>query len=217
MAKKDRTGNRKPREQRKQYKVPELGYYLIVTDTEATERCFFTGLHQALPEEVRNKLVIKVVETKTRTMIDKCLELTAYEAQYRIPWIVFDRDQVQGFDEIIDEAKRKDIEVCWSNPCFKIWLHAYFGSMPAIQDSWSCCSEFGRVYESKTGQKYSKSDEKIYGKLCMAGDEEKAIQIAQQKLEQCERDGKKNPSEMCPCTTVHKLVAEIRGKRKEKL
>lgn len=49
MAKKDRTGNRKSREQRKQFKVPELGYYLIVTDTEATERCFFTGLHQALP------------------------------------------------------------------------------------------------------------------------------------------------------------------------
>ena len=48
MAKKDRTGNRKPREQKKQFKVPELGYYLIVTDTEATERCFFNGLHQAL-------------------------------------------------------------------------------------------------------------------------------------------------------------------------
>ena len=38
MARKDRTGNRKTREQRKQFKVPELGYYLIVTDTEATER-----------------------------------------------------------------------------------------------------------------------------------------------------------------------------------
>lgn len=93
---------------------------MIVTDTEATERCFFTGLHQALPEEVRNKLVIKVVETKTRTMIDKCMKLTAYEAQYRIPWIVFDRDQVQGFDEIIDEAERKGIQVGWSNPCFEI-------------------------------------------------------------------------------------------------
>jgi len=31
-------------------------------------------------QHVRNKLVIKVVETKTRTMIDKCLELTAYDA-----------------------------------------------------------------------------------------------------------------------------------------
>ena len=110
---------------------------MIVTDTEATERCFFTGLHQALPEDVRNKLVIKVVETKTRTMIDKCLELTAYDAQYRIPWIVFDRDQVQGFDEIIKEAEDKGIQVGWSNPCFEIWMYAYFGSMPAIQDSWT--------------------------------------------------------------------------------
>jgi len=48
MAKGDRTGNRKTREQRRRLKVPELGYYLIVTDTEATERCFFNGLHQTL-------------------------------------------------------------------------------------------------------------------------------------------------------------------------
>ena len=37
MAKGDRTGNRKTREQRRTIKVPELGYYLIVTDTEGTE------------------------------------------------------------------------------------------------------------------------------------------------------------------------------------
>ncbi len=208
MAKKDRTGNRKTRDQRKQFKTPELGYYLIVTDTEATERCFFTGLHQAMPEDVRNKLVIKVIETKTRTMIDKCMELMAYDAQYRMPWIVFDRDQVQGFDDIIN----KGIQVGWSNPCFEIWMYAYFGSMPAIQDSWTCCSDFGRVYENKTGQKYSKADKQMYGKLSKAGDEEKAIQIAQYKLEQCIREGKTKPSEMCPCTTVHELVGEIKGK-----
>jgi hypothetical protein len=161
MAKGDRTGNRKTREQRRTIKVPELGYYLIVTDTEGTERCFFTGLHQSLPEKVRNKLVIKVVETKTRSMIDKCLELTAYEAQYRIPWIVFDRDQVIEFDQIIAEAEKKDIQVGWSNPCFEIWMYAYFGAMPVIRDSWICCSEFGRVYESKTGQKYSKAGSSI--------------------------------------------------------
>ena len=49
----------------------------------------------------------------------------------------------------------------------------------------------------------------MYGKLCMAGNEEKAIQIAQQKLEQGEREGKTKPSEMRSCTTVHKLVWEI--------
>ncbi len=145
-------------------------------------------------------------------MIDKCLELTAYDAQYQIPWIVFDRDQVRGFDEIIAEAVSKGIQVGWSNPCFEIWMYTYFGSMPAIQDSWTCCSEFGRIYENKTGQKYSKADEQMYRKICKAGDEIKAIQIARQKLEQCKREGKTKPSEMCPCTTVHELVGEIKEK-----
>ncbi len=98
----------------------------------------------------------------------------------------------------------------WSNPCFEIWMYAYFGSMPVIQNSWTCCSEFGRMYENKTGQKYSKADEQMYRKLCKSGDEEKAIKIAQQKLEQCIREGKTKPSEMCPCTTVHELVGEIK-------
>ena len=88
---------------------------------------------------------------------------------------------MQGFDEIIKEAEDRGIQVGWSNPCFEIWMYAYFGSMPAIQDSWTCCSEFGRVYETKIGQKYSKADEQMYGKLCKAGDEEKAIQIAQRR------------------------------------
>lgn len=119
---------------------------------------------------------------------------------------MFDRDQVIGFDEIISEAEKKGIQVGWSNPCFEIWMYANFGVMPAIQNSRTCCSEFGRVYESKTVQKYSKADEKMYEKICRVGNEEKAIRIAQQKLEQCEREGKKNSSEMCPATTVHRLV-----------
>ena len=212
MSKGARTGSRKTREQRKKLKVPELGYYLIVTDTEGTERCFFTGLHQSLPKEVRKKIAIKVIETKTKSLIDQCVELTAYDPQYRIPWIVFDRDQVTGFDEIIAEAEKKGIQVGWSNPCFEIWMYAYFGAMPAIQESWKCCSEFGRIYENQTGQIYSKADEKMYGKISNAGDEEEAIRIAQRKMEQCKREGKIKPSEMCPGTTVHRLVAEIRSK-----
>ena len=102
----------------------------------------------------------------------------------------------------------------WSNPCFEIWMYAYFGSMPAIQDSWTCCSEFGRVYKTKTGQKYSKADEQMYSRICKVGNEEKAIHIAHQEFEQCKRYGKTKPSEMYPCTTVHELVGEIKGKVK---
>lgn len=34
------------------------------------------------------------------------MELTDAESQYRIPWIVFDRDQVKDFDEIIRTAEK---------------------------------------------------------------------------------------------------------------
>lgn len=214
MAKKDRTGDRKTREQKRQIRVPDLGYYLIVTDTEATERCYFNGLHSTLPKDIRDRLVIRVMETKTRSMVDKCLEIAAYDVQYRIPWIVFDRDQVPDFDKIIADAINKGIRVGWSNPCFEIWMHAYFGSMPSIHDSQTCCSEFGRVYKMQTGQKYYKADEQMYEKICKAGNEENAIKIAEQKLTQCIREGKTNPSDMCPCTTVHELIGEIKSKVK---
>ena len=158
--------------------------------------------------------VVIVVETKTQNMIEKCLEMTAYEAQYRIPWIVFDRDQVPNFDQIIRDAEKVGINVGWSNPCFEIWMYAYFGSMPAIHESWTCCSRFADLYEARTGQKYSKADSDMYKRLCENGDEDKALQIAVQKYEQCLREGKRIPSEICPATTVHNLVGEIRRKVK---
>lgn len=212
MAKKDRTGNRKTRDQRRNTRVPELGYYLIVTDTEGTESCYFDGLHSDLPKEIQDKLVVKVVETKTARLIDKCIEFTAYDPQYRNSWIVFDRDQVKDFDEIIAEAKKKDINVGWSNPCFEIWMHAYYGSMPNIQESWTCCDRFGQLFKSKTGNDYDKADKSLYRRLVQTGDETKALKIAEQKYKQCIDNSYTKPSEMCPCTTVHNLVGEIKGK-----
>ena len=214
MAREDRTGNRKKREQCRINRNPEMGYYLIITDTEATERLFFEGLHDSFRDEDKSKLIIRVVETKTKNMIQKCREMTAYEAQYRIPWIVFDRDKVEDFDNIISKAEESGINIGWSNPCFEIWLFAYFGKMPVIWESWRCCTKFSEVYKLKTGQDYSKADSNLYRHLCESGDEEKAIKIATQKYEQCIRDGKKIPSNMCPATTVHELVGEIRGKVK---
>ena len=67
MARKDRTGSRKSREQRMCRYVPEMGYYLVITDTEATERFFFTGLHDSLPPNMQKKLSSKWLKQKHRT------------------------------------------------------------------------------------------------------------------------------------------------------
>lgn len=213
MARADRIGNRKMRKAMKVERIPEMGYYIVVTDAEGTEPCYFNGLHKSLPEKLQDKLVIKVIETKTQDMIQKCIELTAYEAQYRIPWIVFDRDKVKNFDSIIDAASQKGIHVGWSNPCFEIWMYAYFGEMPPILESWTCCSKFGEKYKKKTGIEYCKTDSDIYRRLCAAGNENMAINISKQKHKQHMNDGlQKKPSNMIPCSTVYELVGEIRNK-----
>ena len=120
MARRDRTGNRKTREQRIVRRVPEMGYYLIVTDTEATESNFFNGLKADLPEDSKGKLVIKVTETKTQNLIQKCQQLVAYEVQYRIPWIVFDRDRVPNFDQHLRENKTDPSQMCPATTVHKL-------------------------------------------------------------------------------------------------
>lgn len=146
-----RAGKRRERNQRVGTRIPELGYYLIVTDTEETEKNYFEGLRDSIPEELKDRLVIKVERVKTVELVKRAMELTDAEPQYRIPWIVFDRDQVKDFDEIIRLAEKNDINAGWSNPCFEIWMYAYFGEMPAIRESYTCCDRFAEKFEKVTG------------------------------------------------------------------
>lgn len=207
-----RAGKRKDRNQRVRKRIPELGYYLIVTDTEETEKNYFEGLRDSIPAELKDRLVIKVEKAKTVELVKRAMELVDEESQYRIPWIVFDRDQVKDFDEIIQMAERNDIHAGWSNPCFEIWMYAYFGEMPAIGESYTCCDRFSEKFEKVTGHKYLKKDKEIYRKLVQYGDEEKAIQVAKRCYKKCIEDGKEKPSEMWPASMVQGLVEEIQYK-----
>ena len=181
-------------------RVPELGYYLIVTDTEETEKNYFEGLRDSIPAELKDRLVIKVEKARTVELVRKALEMTGQESQYRIPWIVFDRDQVKDFDEIIRTAEKS---------CFEIWMYAYFGEMPVIRESYTCCDRFAEKFEKVTGQKYSKNDRDIYRKLVQHGDEKEAIQMAERCYKRCVEDGKRKLSEMWPACRVYRLVEEI--------
>ena len=212
MAKENRDGKRQSRNKNRKTRTPKLGYYLIVTDTEGTERCYFNGMYQSIPQGMRDYLVIRTYETKTQSMVKKCKELQGTDAQYRIPWIVFDRDEVTDFDDRILSAQKEGIHVGWSNPCFEIWMYSYFGLMPNVQTSIECCSRFATEYKRKTGRNYSKTDKYLYRNLCKYGNERKACELAKEKMEQCLRDNKSRPSEMYPATKVCELVKEIREK-----
>ena len=68
-----------------------------------------------------------------------------------------------------------------------------------------------KYLRKNTGKKYKKSEEKIYNILCENGDENKAIQRAREKYHQVRKDYSQ-PSKMIGCTTVYKLVEELKKK-----
>ena len=162
MAHVERNGTRKTRDQLAKRRVPELGYYFIVTDTEETEQNYMYGLRDSIPKELQGKLVIKVIKTKSNNLVDEARNLASINPQYGEIWIIFDRDKVKNFDEIIRQAEDKGINVGWTNPCIEEWFNAYFGAMPTYQDSVACCNGFAQTFKRVTGQKYAKSDKDIY-------------------------------------------------------
>ena len=212
MARQERNGDRKPRAKKVPSRQLQLGYYLIVTDTEATEKIYFEGLKNSLPDETKGKIEINVVKTPTEKMITKCLDAFSGDVKYRIPWIVFDRDRVRNFDSIICAAEANGIKVGWSNPCFEIWEFAYFNRIPSIVESTICCSRFAELYKKKTGQEYDKADKDLYKHLQNAGNEMEAIRRMENRHKQYNSNRITKPSDMVPCSTVYKLVKEIRQK-----
>lgn len=213
MAKKDHIGNRRKRGQLPKRK-PDLGYYLIITDTEETEGNYIEGLKNTLPEEFRGRLVIKVInDIKTNDLINECLAKAASLSQYCRPWIMFDRDEVPNFDKIILDAEKAKISTAWSNPCLETWFEAYFRDMTYCDTSEICWKKFPRLFKEKTGKDYKKSNKEIYNLLNSCGDEEEAVKRACKKHQEQERM-ESNPSAMNPCSTVYLLIDEIQKKIK---
>lgn len=209
MTNRRRAGKRKDRNAELGKRVPNLGYYLIVTDTRCTEQNYFLGLRDSIPEAVRNHLVIRVEEAKTtQQLLQYTIELRENLSQYCQPWIVFDRDEVPDFDNMIQNSQKRGIQVGWSNPCFEIWFHAYFGSMPVFMNSQACWKAISVTLQKRTGKKYIKNDPAIYRKLSESGDVHTAIRIAKKRYEEF-IEANIQPSRADSVTTAYQLVEEI--------
>ena len=206
MSKAERNGERKRRDIRRN---PRLGYYIIITDTKETEKNYFEGLKKSFSIELQKHIVIQVKKASTKDLVKTCLEEVSEDPQYRQPWIIFDRDQVSDFDEIIETAGNNDINVGWSNPCIELWFSAYFGEMPTFAGSPQCVSHFKKLFEQKTGTEYTKAIAEIYKKLNNNGDENNAIRIAKTQHKNMVNSCSK-PSQMDSTTTLYILVEEIK-------
>lgn len=188
---------------------PLLANYLIFVDSRETEENYLLGLRDAIPELLNRRLVIRVMKTETKSLVEEAQAVISSSAQLRQPWIVFDRDLVEDFDKIISDALKNGISVGWSNPCIETWFSAYFGNLLTAQDSKGACRDFNTLYLRKTGKEYKKNEKDIYKLLNTHGNQKDALRRARNKKNEHLRDENKNPSEMCPCTTLFELVEEI--------
>lgn len=210
MSKAERNGERKRRNIKRN---PILGYYIIVTDTKETEKNYFEGLKKSFSIELQKHIVIQVKKASTKDLVKTCIEEMSVDPQYRQPWIIFDRDQVSDFDEIIETAQNSGINVGWSNPCIEIWFEAYFGKMSTYIDSVKCCEGFSKKYKHVANEKYEKADSDIYNKLNRYGDENGAITRSKERFKCHQNNGIIKPSGMNPCSTLHIIVEELTSKK----
>lgn len=76
MAKFDRKGNKRSRQSFRNQKK-RLGYYLIVTDTEATEKVYFQGLYERLPNNIKGDQLVsellRLIEVGASCFSHHCL------------------------------------------------------------------------------------------------------------------------------------------------
>jgi len=208
------TGRQNSRDNRRIRHIKRQRTYVIVTDGEKTEKNYFLGLKESLQEDT--PVILKI---QTVANADKLIEKgKIYRANYNlfqdynptIIWIVFDRDRVMNFDEIINEAKRNKFSVAWSNPCIEEWFWAYFEELGSNNDSTRTNESFKILFKTKTDKQYKKNMEDIYKILREYGDEEKAILRAERKLRSYLSNDTNKPSEMYSATTIFELVKEWR-------
>jgi len=199
------TGWQTSRDKRKVRHLNKRVTYIIVTDGEKTEENYFKGLEASLHEGTPISVKIKT-GIKTKKLIEQCkiIQGGIIFPDYNPTniWIVFDRDRVQNFDEIISEAKRNKFGVAWSNPCIEEWFWAYFDELRSHNDSVTTNNLFEVLFMTKTERGYDKNLPDIYNILHSKGDEEQAIRRADNKLRCYESEGITNPSEMYSASTI---------------
>lgn len=196
------------------FRRTNLTRYLIVVDTEQTEFNYLNGIKNTIPVALKDKIEIQVKNTTTDNLVEYCLNERRKNPNMVMAWIVFDRDRIVNFDEIVKDAVDHGIYAAWSNPCIETWFFSYYGKPPSTAESTICVSKFKERFKHENKQEYKKNDKRIYQKLNQKGSEIRAIKYNEEKFKEYWRD-KKKPSEMIACSTLYKLVSELVDKIKK--
>ena len=97
---------------------------LIATNGESTERTYFDSLKRE--SWIRAKVVV-VFERGSPVELVRGASRRQQENDYDEAWAVCDVDDYPTRDAST-EARRSEVRLAWSNPCFEVWLLLHLGN-----------------------------------------------------------------------------------------
>lgn len=195
---------------------PKADSYLIVCEGEKTEPLYFAAIAREVKQKLGGNLDVPTIKTSgegrgTVRLVEKAVELVnRSDINYQHVWVVMDKDDFGDFDEAIEMAKAHGFEVAWSNQCFEYWLYLHFFYSDSALHRGDWVQKLSEIFTSWgiRSSGYEKNLDNLYEIVSHYGDFHRACANAR-RIRGRYSIGQP-PSSCDPCTTVDRLVEELR-------
>lgn len=202
--------SRQRREGVKELKV----FFLIVCEGEKTEPNYFRSFPGQVEEFVFD-LQFGGGGISTIKVVDEAIKLRDKSPQkFDRVWAVFDKDSFKDadFNTAIHKGEQNGINCAWSNEAFELWylLHFQYRNTPMSRNDYAnAIAKSVNDKQSTKSFRYVKNSKNMHTILKQYGNEDDAIRNAKRlhKIQTGTVYAQYNP-----CTTVYKLVEELRGR-----
>ncbi len=190
-----------------------MEYHLIICEGTQTEPNYFKALKEIITGKDQEKISIKVIGKGrgTNNLLKEAIKEVEKSTNYiSNVWLIYDKDEFtdESFNEVVEQCKQlnKENDVIynpiWSNESIETWILLHFIKFDTKMGRKDCIKKINENFAKNNLGKYQKNDIKIYDKLKPYQSE--AIRNA--KWLEKKYGETILPSEMNPCTKVHKLV-----------
>lgn len=181
--------------------IPLRQRFLIVSEGTKTEPHYFDGFRMSTVAVWTVGIAqspIQIVDEAIRLRDEANRTGSAYDQT----WSVFDRDRwtIDDFNNAINKARAREIQVAYSNEAFELWFLLHF----VYCNTATHRADFARRLSNYLAGKYTKNSAAMYNLLRPHVDT--AIQNAERLAAQYSPS---NPATDNPSTTVHLLVKEL--------
>ena len=203
----------KASKKRKENVREKLVRFLIVCEGTKTEPHYFEALIKNYISTVR-EVTIEGEGRATVALVDRTLEIKQElerknAMSFDRVWVVFDKDDVDDFNDAIKKANKLGFHSAWTNEAFELWYYLHFEYLDTGIGRADYIKKLEEAFKEKLGDshfEYKKGNPDIYSLLQQYGREDLAKRFAQQLR------GLYSGTDYAahkPCTRVDKLVEEL--------